>query len=210
MMSDSNKSSLKSQNVVPLSAILGSCIVIAWCLVYGVNGLPAYKGFLVEMGGSAFLVVLATWFSNLVPADMKHQLVFLRIKNSLPGHRFVQLIKNDPRIDIDAVFKKLDLEPRQKLNAEEQNRLWYNTLYKPVSNTKLVLSVHKSFLLYRDAGVAVGLMAIVLFIISMRFTEINEIVSYMLVIQAVLLLVASNSVGKRFVTTAVVEAVNNA
>lgn len=208
MMSDGNKSSLKRQNVGSLSAIVGSCVVIAWCLAYGITGLPEYKGFLVEMGGSAFLVVIATWFSNIIPADMKHQIVFLRVRNALPGHRFIRLIKNDSRVDLNAVSKILGLSAGQKLNEKEQNKVWYNQLYKPVSDNVLVQSVHKSFLLYRDAGISVGLISVSVFLMSIRFPEIDAILSYMLMIQAVLLMIAANSVGKRFVTTAVVEAVS--
>lgn len=208
MMSGSNKSSLKRQNVGPLSAVVGSCVVIAWCLTYGITGLPEYNGFLVEMGGSAFLVVIATWFSNIIPADMKHQIVFLRIKNALPGHRFIRLLKKDSRVDLGMVSKSLGLSAGQKLNAKEQNQLWYNRLYKPVSENVLVQSVHKSFLLYRDAGIAVGLVSVAVFLISIRFAEIDAMVSYMLMVQAVLLLIAANSIGKRFVTTAVVESIN--
>ncbi|HCM1365027.1 TPA: hypothetical protein N2903_004343, partial [Vibrio parahaemolyticus] len=93
--------SLKAKNIAPLSVL----VVIQLIAVTMVNRHTfdaSLLDILKDTGGTMLAIsVLAGWLSHLIPADIKNALVFLRWRNVLPGHRFIQLAEKDTRIDID-------------------------------------------------------------------------------------------------------------
>ncbi|MFK5947864.1 MAG: hypothetical protein QM500_03715 [Methylococcales bacterium] len=199
---------MKSQNIIPLGGIVGVCLVVSWCVVYGIQGLNEYKGFVSELGGTAFILVVSTWVANILPAEIKHRIIFFRYKNSLPGHRFMSLIKRDSRIDLEKVETKYGFVGGKKYSAKEQNKIWYNDIYIPNQEQLLVCNAHKSFLLYRDASSVVILMAVFILAIGFYHDALSPLFSIVMIIESVLLAVAANSLGNRFVTTAVVVSVS--
>jgi len=202
------KKSLKSQNIIPLSGIVGACLLISWCIVYGIEGLDDYIGFVSELGGSAFILVISAWLANILPAEIKHKIVFFRYTNSLPGHRFMRLIKKDSRIDLEKVATKYSFVEGKKYSAKEQNKIWYNDIYIPNQDHLLISNAHKSFLLYRDASSVVILMSVFILTINLYQDQISPIFAVVLIIEGVMLSIAANSLGERFVTTAVAVSVS--
>jgi hypothetical protein len=97
----------------------------------------------------ALAVGIATVLNGLLdPNSVKARLVFLRWRDTLPGHRaFSGYMHDDPRIDPVQIEKlvgsPLPVEPTR------QNRVWFG-LYKTVENDPAVLQVHRDFLLTRD------------------------------------------------------------
>lgn len=76
--------------------------------------------------------VLAGWLSHLMPADLKNALVFIRWRNVLPGHRFIQLAEKDTRIDIDLFKERVTDYESLKSDNKNQNSYWYREFYRPV------------------------------------------------------------------------------
>ncbi len=196
--------SLKTQNVIPLSAIVLVCISLAWILTFGLVSLPDVEQAIKAIGGSTVIGIVSVWLAFLIPAEFKHSLVFFRIKNALPGHRFISLCQRDVRIDPQE-FDRRVLKGRNDLIPVEQNRLWYAEVYRKVQNELEVASVHRSFLLYRDAAVVVLLIAFLLVSDWLFFQRVasSGYLSVLTAVESLLLCLAANNIGKRFVTTSV-------
>src|SRR5262249_46153828 len=116
----------------------------------GLKGMFATASNLLPIG---LAIVVTTVFNGVLTSNIKDRLVFLRWKETLPGHRaFSQYGPADPRIDM-ATLKKL-CGNRLPSDPAEQNRTWYR-LYNSVEHHPSVSQVHKDFLLTRDyAGFA--------------------------------------------------------
>ena len=199
--------SLKTQNLVPLSALALLQLMTAYFVTQGKIDLSQFKS-LASTGGSALaLSVVTAWFSYLLPTDIKNSIVFLRIKCALPGHRFLKLSRADSRIDFEllkhrvADFDVLDNNPLR------QNQYWYKEIYRPISNELEVASVHKSYLLYRDAAAISLISIIILGLTKILLPSITAVIDQKGLIIFVLFfigfVVAANSTGRRFVTTSV-------
>lgn len=90
--------SLKTQNLPTLALVM----IVQVSIAYGLSN-PEFDWSSIEVFSPDTLVVslimlAAMLFSSLLPAFVKHQLVYLRLKNPLPGHRFLQLAEHDQRI----------------------------------------------------------------------------------------------------------------
>lgn len=147
-------------------------------------------------------------FTVFIPASVKHQLVFLRRKNALPGHRFLQLAEHDQRIDL--LRLKQQVQPLVQLNVteEQQNRVWYQHIYHPHQNAPLVKSAHKAFLQWRDSMVVSMFIALLLAVgvqtvseVAVAFSPFSFLVSVTFALATGL---AAHHSGKRMVTNAVV------
>ena len=143
---------LKSENTVSLTAIYIGTLTLVVLVQWGVLEAFAVTERLLKQ---AFVAAVITSFgallSHILPNSVKHALVFLRIRNVLPGHRCKTLCANDPRLSTVLLQEKWpDLFVRDMEEAE-QNAYWYKAIYSPVKNTPEVLQAHRSFLLYRDA-----------------------------------------------------------
>lgn len=142
--------SLKAQNVVPLTVLV---MVQVYLVLFLAQGALDIGGIITSMESASVMLLLnvvIVWLSYWVPADIKNGLVFFRYKNALPGHRFIPLMKADPRIDNRQVRAKYDLSELVN-NESAQNSYWYRVFYKPNTDRMEIKSAHKSFLLYRDA-----------------------------------------------------------
>lgn len=199
--------SLKAQNYVPL-AMLTALQLIAVMLVnqksFDINQLASIQ----EASGVMLAIgALAGWLSYLLPADLKNSLVFLRWRNALPGHRFIQLAENDARIDSEAFRARVVNYGMLVSDHREQNSYWYREFYRPVVNQDEVTSTHKSYLLYRDAA-AISLLSAIFFALAKQLLElpmsgINFGSVWVFVGALSGFIVAASNSGRRLVTTAV-------
>lgn len=99
---------------------------------------------------SIFMVLsplIVVVLSGIVSSDNKARIVFLRVRNALPGHRaFSRHALADPRIDMDKLREKILQWPD---TPETENRTWYK-IYKKHASAKMVQDSHRAFLLSRD------------------------------------------------------------
>ncbi len=146
-------------------------------------------------------VVIATVLNGLLPANAKARLVYLRWRNTLPGHRaFTRYMTPDPRINPAAVQRiiggPLPVDP------VEQNRVWYR-LYKMVENDPAISQVHRDFLLTRDYT-ALAVLFLVFYggagCYSIPSLKIATVYAVLLLIQCVIVRQAAFHYGIRFVT----------
>ena len=137
---------------------------------------------------------------------IKHKIVFLKMKNPLPGcEAFSRIAVRDPRIDMN-ILKALfpSGSPKEPI---DQNAAWYG-MYKKHSNKIRVFQAHRSFLLARDlATLTLLFMPVTLLAHLIWDTQLKMIWIHM----AVLLLffagsvIASRNYGRRFVANVIVE-----
>ncbi|ABC31708.1 conserved hypothetical protein [Hahella chejuensis KCTC 2396] len=199
--------SLKAQNIVPLSLLVAVQLLAVYSLNYPVLDLNLLD-FLKETSGVMLVIgVLAGWLSYLLPADLKNSLVFLRWKNVLPGHRFIQLCEDDARIDVEKLKARVPSFEELRSDHDAQNSYWYREFYRPLANQSEVASVHKAYLLYRDAA-AVSLIMVALFSTAKLVLEpkLSDIAFYSIWIfccTALGCVVAGSNAGRRLVTTGV-------
>lgn len=201
------KLSLKTQNIAPLGTLTLFILSVAFLISNGGIDRLQLPSLVPAAGTLAVVGVVATWLSYLIPAGIKHILIFLRFRNVLPGHRFLNLSAADPRIDSEVL--KTGVEGYEALVSDgaAQNRYWYNKIYRPLVDQVEVASAHKSFLLYRDCA-TVSLICLLVIAIGQRFSPnlvpfINHSGLAAIAVFTMLLLLASNTAGNRFVTTTV-------
>jgi len=146
------------------------------------------------------VVLVGILNSQLTPTG-KAKLVFLRLRNALPGHRaFTELGPADPRVDMEKLEARLGSLPS---NPAEQNKVWYR-LYRAVEDQPLVLAIHRDFLLYRDFAAAAMVMAVFFPVACFWFADHWQPVALYAVAmlcQAALVVRAAWDRGNRFVTT---------
>ncbi|WP_027858414.1 hypothetical protein [Marinobacterium jannaschii] len=206
---------LKSQNAPQLGGLIMAALFIAYALSNGVESLLNFNNLLTDLAGAAVLSIVCVWFAYLLPAEWKHSLVYLRLKHSLPAHRFLTLLNRDARISktkfLD-VFPELD---EALVQGAEQNAFWYHRVYLPVRDTDVVKAVHKSFLLYRDAMASMLITSLVLSGLyhwggglAIDLTQINGAFVTIVWVEVVLFGLAAHNCGKRIVTTAMAERLN--
>jgi hypothetical protein len=144
--------SLKEQNrtllwtIIAVNALFFCAVVRANALVLGdLSSIVSEPEKLVPVG---LAVLISTVLNSVLSAGTKAQLVFLRWRNALPGHRaFSEYANSDPRID--PVVLKKTLGSAFPVDPVDQNRAWYQ-LYKTVEKEPAVEQVHRDFLLLRD------------------------------------------------------------
>lgn len=200
--------SLKTQNLPTLALVMIAQVAVAYGLSNPDIDWAGLNLFSPDTVIVTLIIVFASLFSSLLPASIKHQLVFLRLNNVLPGHRFLHLAAHDPRIDLLALQHKV--MPLMPINAEEQvqNRVWYQHIYQPLQHAPLVKDAHKAFLLWRDSmvvsliiAVTLALGFVVLPVVAAAFSPYSPLVSVLFAIASAL---AAHHHGKRMVTNAVV------
>ncbi|ELL4669641.1 hypothetical protein Q5V23_003507 [Vibrio fluvialis] len=199
--------SLKAKNIVPLS-VLVVFQLIAISVVNRQTFDTSLLDILKDTGGAMLVIsVLAGWLSHLIPADLKNSLVFLRWRNVLPGHRFIQLAEKDTRIDIDLFKTRVADYESLKSDNKNQNSYWYREFYRPVTNQDEVASTHKSYLLYRDAAAVSLISAVILvltkLLIDIQMAQIGFNSVWVFAIAIIGFIVAARNAGQRMVTTAI-------
>jgi hypothetical protein len=149
--------SLKEQNRWQLWLVIAANVVAFYFVLQsdvlstaGLKGIFATVSNLLPIG---LAIVVTTVLNGILKSNVKDRIVFLRWKDTLPGHRaFSKHGPADPRIDM-AVLKKLCAN-KLPTDPADQNRTWYR-MYKSVEHHPSVSQVHKDFLLTRDyAGFA--------------------------------------------------------
>ncbi len=206
-----NKESLKEQNTWII------VLFFMWCLtVYAMFAImPAdpwgklqstFKELNAKDGIIAALSpILALLLTGLISSDNKARLVFWRYNHALPGHRaFSQLIRKDPRIDINALKQKMGSLPK---GPKEQNSQWYS-IYKRYSEAPTVGHAHKQFLLSRDLCSISFLFTIVGpwgLLLSWHGIYQAAFYSAVMAVHYLLFMIVARNNGNRFVCNALAE-----
>ena len=201
------KLSLKTQNVASLSMLTLFTLSLAFLVTKGGVGIDEVPSLIPAASALAISGVVAVWLSYLISADLKHILIFLKWNNVLPGHKFITLSEKDPRVDSRALSSNVSDIDQMRGDPKKQNQFWYSEIYRPIKNDSDIASVHKSFLLYRDAATVALIILVLLALIQVLIPSIFTLVDYkgLCVIGCFMILfsIAANTAGKRFVTTSV-------
>ena len=157
---------------------------------------------------TAIIATFGAVLSDFLPNSVKHPLVYLRLRNVLPGHRCRRICERDSRLylkDLEIQWPDLFI-----LDMEEtaQNAFWYKNIYLPVRNAPAVIQAHRSFLLYRDA--ASGLFILLLGLLLWRgiavYISLPSLGGWSLGLLVIVILVlcqAGRQSGNRMVANAV-------
>ncbi len=86
---------------------------------------------------------------NLLPASIAERIIFLRIKNFLPGNRALSIVKRDDRLDFGIISHRWP--ELSKIQHGQSNAWWYQNVYRPVRDEPGVASSHFAYLFFRDA-----------------------------------------------------------
>ncbi len=205
-------SNLKKDNNKQIFYILTSVILLALLVQFGVTGFEKWKEFVIASAFSPFLTALLIMLTNLIGHNIKHKLVFTRLKNEMPGSRCHLLCKQDPRLDQADISSKWPDVFSDSTSKEDRNGLWYREIYKGVRDRPEVLQAHGNFLLYRDAfSGLIGITAVISCWDSFGpveiIGEINPWVYAVFGVSLVLTMVTARNSGNRFVVNAVAAAI---
>ncbi|MGI2099184.1 hypothetical protein [Shewanella glacialipiscicola] len=199
--------SLKTQNLPLLAILVVTQVGVAYGLSHPDFDWKGIEVFTADSVVMAIITVLVALFSSLLPASIKHQLVYLRLNNALPGHRFMKLAANDQRIDVSLLEQKIHSFMPPNASAEQQNQVWYRHIYQPLQNDPLIKDAHKALLLWRDSmtvSLVTGLLLVIGGVnvpwVAKIFEHYSLSVPFCFVFACGL---AANNCGKRMVTNAV-------
>ena len=153
------------------------------------------------------LYPLAIIFDGLLSDNMKHIIVFRRIKDPLPGMRaFSYIADKDPRID----FEKIKILFPQGIPTapKDQNTKWYS-LFEKYEDIDIIRESHKLFLLTRDFA-ALTLIFLPICIVGHFFwnSPLNVIIyhTFFLLFLFVGISISAKHYGEAFVANVLVEA----
>jgi len=145
-----------------------------------------------------FFYIASLVMTNVIPPEWKHIIIYLRVKNPLPGSRvFTQLAKNDNRIsykDIETQYGPLPTNPKS------QNMLWYE-IYKKKQTDVVVRESHGRWLLFRDMFAITMITLIPSATFTLWYSGIIKGVLYTILyfVLTIILWVCSRNAGNRFV-----------
>lgn len=156
-----------------------------------------------EVAALTIFAAISLVLVNLVPAAVAERIIFLRIKNYLPGNRALSIVEKDDRLDLKVVEQRwpdlLNI-PRGRSNA-----WWYQNIYRPVRDEPGVASSHLTYLFFRDAFSASAIMILAGVLWNFTVGEIDGVhpptftaISLILII-AILLGVSAGNAGRRMV-----------
>lgn len=200
---------LKSQNLVPMTAIYAGAFVLLASVHWGAEKAFELSNQLLQNGLVGMVITaFGGVLSNFLPNAAKHALVYFRFRHSLPGHRCKLVCKKDPRISFERLEQQWPQLFAEEMDPRSQNSFWYSEIYWPVRNVPEVRQAHRSFLLYRDAasGLVVLLIALLLSSAAAPRLPLPSVGgwSFLLLVGMVLLLCqAARQSGNRMVTNAV-------
>ena len=199
---------LKAQNTWPLTAMYVGAILVVAAVHWGVEEVFELS---LQLGEQVLVVAALTAFggvlSNFLPNNVKHPLVYWRIRNVLSGHRCQRICEKDPRLSSDDLKRRWPRLFRDDMPADGQNAYWYREIYRPVRDAPEVLQAHRSFLLFRDAAAALFLLllGIVLWRVVGEAVPVRSVSNWSVLILAVafvLLSQAARQSGDRMVANA--------
>ena len=199
--------SLKMQNTLSQTSLIAISCSIAWVSAYGIDALKTIKNHYELFGSLAALSPIIALLAHLIPAEIKHSMIFGRVTDALPGHRFIQLVKKDPRLsmnDLIAHFANRDLS---NMSEKAQNIFWYKEIYRPNQEDTQVKSAHRMFLLYRDTACALFILSVITIFLFLRGIELFDHKATLgfavaFLAQYTLVVIAAMFAGKRMVTNA--------
>lgn len=202
---------IKKENAKSVFFIMAASLACSAVIQMDVSSNMPLVDYAVVGSGGVLLSAVLVMLSNLLPADVKQKLVFMRLKNELPASRVHFLCKKDPRIEYGVVESRWPEVFDIEIDEATRNTRWYHQIYKTVKDTEEVKQSHRSFLLYRDAFA--GLLIIFLVTVASTFAGaiplIGQVKPSVILIQGVFVLTAlaaANVAGKRFVINAVAAA----
>jgi hypothetical protein len=211
---------LKTQNEPKLKAFMLVSVLIAYGSIAYENAneitefldspsLKALAGFGTLIGlGCPMLVGLATYLlTNSMESENKFRIAHFRWNDPLPGGRAHQLIPVDPRMEVGNCSPEVSELLNEELTQKTRQAKWFN-LYQKVKTDPSVNSVHKSYLLMRDAATSIFMFTVFTLLIDFVVWVVMDVklsspMGY-LGLMLFLLFVAfrANGRGKRLVTTA--------
>lgn len=207
---------IKKENMKYVAAVISLPLIISTIISYGLVPTKDMSLVISEIGISFVLICALVMISSILPQEIKHKMVFLRMKNELPGCRCHLLLKKDIRIDLADVIKYWPLLLDEKIDGNTRNSSWYKDVYRGVRDTPQVESAHETFLLYRDSSA--GLLISTFLLVSLHVlykigvhvpVDIGFTFITLNLIVLVITIVCAQSAGKRMVTNAIVEALNH-
>ena len=144
-------------------------------------------------------ILIVKLLLNILPAEIKHNIIFGKLKYSLPGHRaFTVHAKKDPRIDMENLKKILGVLPKL---PSEQNRIWYK-IYQQHKNDEQIIDSHLKFLFFRDSSILTIFIFIgfIILCITFKATLFQWILSISFItIQLIIFIISAKNNGIRFV-----------
>jgi hypothetical protein len=199
---------LKKENSKSIFLIMAASLVLSAFFQFDSTSVSGLIELLVIGSGSLMFSVVLVMLANVLPQNIKHKLIFTRLKNELPACRVDQLCRKDSRVEYEVVEKRWPEVFLEEIDGATRNSRWYKQIYKPVKDMHEVLQAHRSFLLYRDAFTGVFLILLTTLIWSLlgdpKFIgEIRQVVFFMQGVLVVLSLIAARIAGNRFVVNAV-------
>lgn len=208
----SETKNLKDLNKTSIYATIGIMCVIIFLIQLGVEGYVNIKNIYAGIGVSSGISVISLLLVNIVPQNLKHILVFWRVKRVLPGNRVVELCRKDERLNMDDLQKKWPDLFLHNMPMQDRNPFWYSNIYKKSESSVQVMDAHKNFLLFRDLCSA----ALVMFFCAgfLKTIEINglhikwSVLAFLFGI-SFLFSIISRYYGNRMVTSAVAAEVGN-
>lgn len=204
---------LKRENAPALSTLLLATFASVALIEVGLDWMLNNASRLSEIGVAALGTVLAGLLANIVPAGLKHSIVFIGHRHALPGHRCNRLCTKDARIDISLAAERWPRLFSEQTPDSERNPIWYREIYKPIKDDPAVRQGHRAFLLYRDAFAAVTLLffAAVFFQLFSNWTPVQELSIWSMLFlfaEGVALLTAARIAGNRMTVNAVAVALD--
>lgn len=162
----------------------------------------------ISATATSLLMVVALVLSDVLGDDTKARLVFWRWRNPLPASAaFSRHMHEDDRIDpalVDQRHGPLPAEPKQ------QNRHWYNQIYKPNRDKPGIAQAHGRYLLLREVTAISAVLAPPLaasaFIFSSRDHTWTTAYAVGLALQYLVTSIAAANSGVRLVKNALAEA----
>ena len=208
---------LKKENSPQLTVILlatffmviASHLGMEWAFQKAIDKAEALK----NLGMFAVATAMSGILANLLPAGVKHFLVFIGHRHALPGHRCPEICARDPRIPFGEAERKWPALFSSETEQKDKNALWYQKVYKPVRDLESVRNSHRNFLLFRDAfssTILLFVLAVVLYFT--KYSVFGIAVSYttilVLGLESVITLIAARNSGNRMVVNAVSNALD--
>lgn len=155
--------SLVEQNRPTLNTFVAANAVLVYLVLVGYSPDATVASIIETLLKSAAAMtlfgILTILFGGLFSPVAKSRIVFFSWNHAMPGHKaFTDQVLKDPRIDGDALKKKLGgqfpVEPKQ------QNEKWYQ-LYKKHDSSPSITQAHASYLLTTEMTIVSLIMLVV-------------------------------------------------
>lgn len=139
---------------MPFKAKVVSFFLVPSVLLYAVAAGVIYRGTatsflnLEVLRNAALMAALCSLAQDIVPRDLKEILVFWRTADRLPGCRAFKRTKSD-RYDLSRI---VNIDKLRSLTGAEQQRVFYNRVYKKHRADPTVSGKSFRYVAWRDAA----------------------------------------------------------